>query len=346
MTPRWMCLLALAACGDDGSSTRPDGAIADAALDAPATGCDYTEQRDSTNDDVPPASGTPEPTNITLAQRAVVCGVFDHTHFDGDITVDVDGYVLALATEADVLVRIHGTGLDTIELVGVDIYGGASFDQLVGKITLYGAHGVTALRLPAGSYELAAFALASEAITSSVPYRLDISVDTPATRCEDLTSGGYTEANDGQNNDGNDVIRLASGMAPMLTASQTDAPEPTGLVVSPTNSRLFTGAAADIASPDLYEDKDTYEFATSPMTNELTVRLRWDGTTTNLDFVLFEAGSAEPVTRGNSTAMQGPEVATYAIKPDANYWLLVGARAGTTVPNAYAVTLCGANFRP
>lgn len=344
-----LTILVLAACGDDGAPASPDAPPArDAAVvdGAVAIDCDYTEMRDDTNDDVAPATGTPEATNLTLATRAVVCGKFEHTHFDGDITVDVDSYTFAIANPTDVLVRVHGAGAEQIALVGVDIYGGAQLNQLAGAATFYGSHGATSVRLSPGTYALTVFALSEAAIPATVPYRVEVSTDMPATRCPELTTGGYAEANDGAANTDNDVIRIPSGAPPSLTPSTVDAPEPSGISLAAGTNERLTGTAADIATPDQYEDKDTFAFATGSTTNELAVRLTWPGTTTNLDYLLFEADSAEPIVRAIATATTGPELRTFSVKPSTSYWLLVGAKAGTTVPSTYSATLCPTAFTP
>jgi hypothetical protein len=346
-----LCLLLLVACGDDdGPAHSSDASVADTAPmpDSLPDDCDYTEQQDATNDDID--SGSPEATNLTFTTSAdtVVCGTIDASHFDGDITVDIDSFLITLATDADVLVRMNGPGAEAIEFVGVDVRAGSASGALVGTLTYYGDHGVTSVHLTAGTYDFEAFALSSAAITAAVPYTLAIVADNPALRCPELTTGGFPEAGDGASNDGNDVIRLASGMAPALTTSTADSPEATGLTLSPTaGDQRLTGSAADIAAPDLYEDKDTYAFATSSMTNELTVRLAWTGTTTNLDFLLFEAGDPTPVLRAISTAATSPEARTFSIKPSSSYWLLVGAKTGTLgLPMAYSASLCPTHFVP
>lgn len=343
-------LLLLAACGDDAPVQPVDAppVAIDAAIDAAVpTGCDYAEQSDLTNDDVSSTAGTPEVTGLTFATKTVVCGSLEAAHFDGDITVDVDGFTLTLAADADVLVRLHGTGLGGPELVGVEVYGGATFNQLVGSNTVIGDHAVTAMHLPAGTYELTAFALNSTAIASSLPYRIEVVTDAPATRCAELTTGGYAEAADGGASTGNDMIRLVSGTPPALTASTADAPEPTAFSITGGMSYRVTGSAADVATADTYEDVDTYAFATAASTNELAVRLTWPGTATNLDYLLFEAGSADPVIRAIATANQGPELRTFAVKAGTSYWLLVGAKTGTGgLPAAYTATLCGGTFTP
>lgn len=343
-------LLLLAACGDDAPVQTVDAppVAIDAAIDAAVPpGCDYAEQSDLTNDDVSSPAGTPEVTGLTFATKTVVCGTFDATHFDGDITVDIDAFSLTLAADADVLVRLHGTGIGGPEFVGVDVYGGATFNQLVGTNTVIGTHGVTSIPLPAGTYELAAFALNSTAVTASLPYRIEVVTDAPATRCPELTTGGYAEANDGGASTGNDTIRLLSGTPPALTTSTADAPEPTAFSITGGMSYRVTGSAADVATADLYEDVDTYAIATAAATNELTVRLTWPGTTTNLDYRLFEANMTEPVMAAVTAANTGPELRTFAVKAGTSYWLLVGAKTGTGgLPAAYTATLCGGTFTP
>lgn len=354
--PRWsssvlarVSVVLLAACGDNQTPNTggPDAPVSDASADVDGlpAGCDYVEQRDATNDDVAPATGTPEDTGLALATRRVICGAFEHTHFDGDITVDIDSYTFTVAADTDALVRISGAAED-IELVGVDVYTGPNLDMLVGAVTFYGDHGVTGVRLPAGTYALTAFALNLEAIPATVPYQLEILADTTDARCAEVTTGGYAEANDGGNNRGNDVIALPSGMPPRLTAATTDAPEPSGLVLAPGTPARLTGTAANIAGPDLYEDKDTYLFATDATTNELSVRLAWPTAGSNLDFFLFEENNPDPIVRATQPGTQTPELDTFSVKPSTNYWLLVGARAGTTVPATYSASLCGATFAP
>ena len=336
--------LLFAGCGDDAPAHEADAAVDTMPpIDAAPTGCDYTEQRDTTNDVIAPG-GTGEDTGIMLATRSVICGAFEHTHFDGDITVDVDTYTISLVSPADVLVRIRGAGAEAIELVGVDIYGGATFDQHVGAVTFYGDHGVTGVHLTVGTYQLIPFALASQAITATVPYQLEVAIDAPTTRCAELTTGGYAEATDGANSTGNDVVQFPSGAPSALTASTTDAPEPSGLVLAPATSGRLTGSAADVATADRYEDKDTFALA-SGTANELTVRLAWPGAA-NLDFYLFEAGNPDPVLRALATGA-GAETATFSLKPSTDYWLLVGALAGGTgLPASYSATVCGASYPP
>lgn len=345
-----LCLILLAACGDDGPGQSRDASVADTAqnIDAVASNCSYVEQADADNDDT--ASGSPEATNLTFStsKDTVLCGTLDASHFDGSITVDVDAYLVTFATDVDVLVRMKGAGTEAIEYAGVDVLEGSANGKRIGTATFYGDHGVTSVHVPAGTYDIQVFALHSEAIATSVPYTIAIIADTPALRCPELTTGGYPEANDGGSSNGNDVLTIPTYTGIALTSSGSDNPEPTNLTLSPANGdQRISGMAANITTTDLYEDKDTYAFVTSSMTNELTVRLAWQGTTTNLDYLLFEQGQTDYAQVAIASAQQGPEAQTFSIKPSTNYWLLVGSKAGTAMPAAaYNVSLCPTHFTP
>lgn len=350
MRMRELCLVLLGsgivACGDDGPSQgTPDARIMDDAPNFDAmSACDYLEADDAGNDTVD-GGGTAEQTGITFGTRSVICGAFEHTHFDGDITVDIDAYHVSLAADTDIIVRIAGAGAETIQLVGIDIYGGAAFDQLVGIVTFYGDHGAAAMRLPAGTYEFVPFALHSEALAQTVHYRIEITADMPATRCVELTTGGYAEAGDGAANNGNDVIEFPSGPPPRLTTSPDDMAEATGIVLQPGASARITGEAADVPAAFLYKDVDTYAFATNTGTNEITMLLTWSGTA-NLNVHLFEVADPLPVQQSISTATE-IETELFSVKPSASYWVLVGADAGAGgLPTSYSLTMCGASYAP
>lgn len=353
-----LLVLALAACGDDGHThTLPDapptgdGSV-DAALDAPPLppGCDYAEARDTTNDDIF-ASGTPEPTGLTLAPQAVVCGQVDIAHYDAtEQVVDVDGFTVTLAADADVLLTISGAGADAISLFTLEVYGGSGFTEFQASADFYGDHGVTSVRLPAGTYEFVMAALHTAALSAPVPYEIRIATDAPDTRCPEVTTGGHVEGGDGATSDGNDVVRIDYSAATVqsLTVLPTDVPEATGIVVTPANNDRLAGSLADIATPDSYEDKDTYQFTTSATTNQLAIRLTWPSTTADLDYFLFEAGTLPSIGGARRTALAGPELQTFSVKPNTSYWLLIGAYAGTStgLPATYSATLCGAAFTP
>jgi len=337
-------LATLAACGDDGSSATIDsGRIDSPDIDAADTDCDYTEQSDPAND-TSSTGGVTETTGLTFSSRTVICGTIDHTHFDGDITIDGDSFTLSLAAEADVVVRFVGPGAELLELVGVDVNVGGNF---AGGIVFYGNHGVTSVHLPAGEFELLALSLGSQAIVSSVPYRIEVTIDTPDTRCPEVTSGGYMEADDTGTNTGNDVFSYPMG-SPVTFTAANDAAETTNIVLAPDLNIRFHGEAANVTAADRYEDRDTYEIATGLGTNELTVRLTWPTAGANLDWFLYEKNtvSTPPSVGSGISSAALTEMKLTAIKPNTTYWLTVVAKVGTTVPATYNATLCAAQYTP
>jgi hypothetical protein len=332
-----LLVVLLAACGGEHTHIFPDARTTDAAPDASSLGdCDYVEQRDATNDDVSSMTDTPEVTGLTIGTKTTICGTFDAGHFDGDVTVDIDGYAVFVAKDTDVFVRITGSGADTIELVGVDVYTGTGLATHVGANTYYGDHGVTAVHLTPGTYELVPFALNSTEITASVPYRVIVDPDNPATRCVELTSGGFTEGTAD-----NDVIAFPASGGPMLTPAPTDSPEATGIMLG--DPTRIAGTATDIANQDNYEDRDTFAFATNASTNEATLMLKWAGAA-DLNFYLFEADKLDPIVPAITTTA-GSETALTSLKPSTNYWFVVGAKTGSTgLPASYSATICGAHY--
>ncbi len=334
----------VAACGDDGGHhSAADAAVSDMIeQDTLPTSCDYTEQSDASNDTTD--TGTAEATALAWSSEKTICGNFESSHFDG-LTVDVDSYTISVATEGDALIRLAGKA-DAIAFVGIDVRN-TDTDVVVAKLTFYAGQGVVSAHLPVGNYEVLVFALGEEAITEAVPYKVFVIPDAAALRCPELPSGGYMEMGDGGSNSGNDMLSISTSLAGTLTAA-TDSPEATGLTLTPSNGdQRISGMAANISSPDRYEDKDTFAFTTGSQTNELTIRLAWPGTTTNLDYLLFEEGQTDYVQLAIDAAQQGPEAQTFSIKPSTSYWLLIGSRAGTSMPAAaYSATLCPAHFVP
>lgn len=357
LAPSLFVLLALAACGDDGGSSTPTPDAApvdiDAALlpDAPVpSDCDYTEQNDLTNDDYA-GGGTPEATGITLATSATVCGSIASTHYNADeILADADGYQFTIAQDQDVLITLSGAGAQAIGLFALDIYGGSGFGTYIKSADFVATHGATSVRLPAGTYELLVVALSEAALTAPVAYEIRIDADAPDTRCPALTTGGFPEAGDGTDSIGNDMITIALGSQTAIsnpTTSTADVAEATGVVLAAPASQRLTGSLADVTTTDSYEDRDTFAFMTGATTDQLTVRVDWPGTTADLDFYLYEAGTDSPVTTVRTVSTTSGEFRTFAVKPGQDYWLLVGAKATSTgLPVTYAATLCGAAFVP
>ena len=335
----------LIGCGDDGS-TPSDAANPDARPDAPTADgppgvvCDYTEQHDATNDTT--GTGTAEDTQLVVSPLlTTVCGSFASTHHD-DITVDVDAFHVTVGTAMDLVVRIEGNA-GSLELVGVDVYSGAAFDTLVGTATWYGDHGVTAIHLAPGTYELLPYALNSTPSASTIDYRVTLTEDSP-TRCMPVTTGGIVEAHDGADSTGNDVYSVPSGNPIAATANPADTPEAGGSIAPGTNVR-FSGSLADVTVADQYEDRDTFSFDVPNGANELSVRLDWQGTG-DLDMMLFEGANIVPETRVLDGATTGPAHLFYAIKAGVPYTILFGASPGAAFPVLYSATLCSKVYVP
>lgn len=348
-------LLVLAACGDDSHQGSPDSQPMpiDANVDAPVVpGCDYTEQADVTNDDfsgnVP--NSVAETSGAFAGTPRVICGVIDSTHFvPADELVDIDGFTFTVATEADVRIDLVAPGAEALDYLSIDVYRGGSLDNVGTTAKFVGDHAVLDVHLAAGSYELLLFAANPTAFATSLPYRATIRIDTPATRCAQLTgAGSYAEARDtaANNHAANDMVLIANPTL-TLTASTTDLPEPTGLTLDPASAFLVTGSSADIAVTSGYKDRDTYEITTGLLTNEVAIRLNWPGTTQDLDFFVLEAATVPAIGRAIEAVKQEPEMKTFGVKPSTKYWILVGNDASSGAGAvAYGLSICGAQFTP
>lgn len=333
---------ALAACGDDGGTTRADASLIDARqFDAASPDCDYSEQSDLTND-TSSTGGLTETTALAFTTRTIVCGAFDHGHFDPSFEqIDGDSFTIDVAADTDLIVRILSPGSQTLDFVGIDVYNTSG--TLAGKLTNYGDHGVASVRVPAGTFEVLVFAFDTTQLTAALPYRIELVADMPDTRCPEVATGGYPEANDTAQDDGNDVYAYPSGSPIAFTADTGDAPEPTNIVLAPDLDIRITGEAANINAPDKYEDTDTYEIATGLGINELAIRLAWPTGGANLDWHLYEQNTTIPIAAGTTTSTTS-ETHLTAIKPSTTYWLSVSALVGTTVPATYNATLCPTQF--
>jgi hypothetical protein len=216
-----------------------------------------------------------------------------------------------------------------------------------------GDHGAYLAELPAGTYNIVVTASAAADIAAPIPYKVELVADQPTTRCPDLTgmTADYTEANDGAANTGNDVVLVDFTKIPSfsLTAATTDAPEMTGLTVDPSKNAHVVGSSASVAAgTDTYLDRDTYAITTGTSTNELSIRLNWPGSTTDLDYVVFENNMlTTPNVAATLTASTEDEFATFAVKPSTSYWVWIGAYKGSTgQPIAYSASVCAATYTP
>jgi hypothetical protein len=339
MKSSWLLLVA-AACGSPHGGA-PDGAPAapDAAPDAPPSmpGCDWV-QRDHTNaqETMPEYTGTP----ITL------CGTIDLVRNGGpaDAQASYKQFGFQSSVEQEVVVRFEAeSSLDGWTNAYV-----ALFTHDGGMIA--GKHAVTAARLyGAGQTEyLEVSGDFPATVSSPIAYKITIAPMPRATICP--TVGGapdYTEAHDGAASDGNDMVRLdwdaqAAKGTWTLTASTTDAPEPTGYTLGGTTTHHAHGTSAAVAADSaMNHDVDTYEITTGPDVDELAVRVDWQGTA-DLPFMLVRPDLS--VRQTNAEELPGTSQSEiWPVEPSTTYWVWVAgySSSGTTgLPVDYDVSLC------
>ena len=346
--------LVVTGCGDNmakpDAPRHIDGEMADTPTDAPA--CDYTEQHDTTNDYTAASGFMTEQTMIGFTtQTKTICGTMNNGHFtSSNFAIDIDDYTFTVAQDADVLFTLTGA-FDTLPASSnVGIFAvNTSTTAAAGQGYFLGNHGVFSSHLVAGTYEISVEAYADADATAPIPYKLKIATDNPATRCPKVTAtANYTEANDTVANIGNDVISInyANTNPYALTTATTDAPEPTALTVAAGMNYRISGGYGTHAQDDDYFDKDTYAFATGPMTNQVSIRLNWPSTNADLDYFVFPAGTVNILQNTDNVSQMEPEFKTFAVKPNSNYWLWIGAYKTTTDTSTYDASICAEQFTP
>ncbi len=318
------CLVGVVACGDN------------------AKPCDYVETDDTGN------ATTSETTNLTIDDHGVhVCGAIDSGHFVGVVDqLDQDSYRVTVATAGPMLVQIFGgDGVTLFSDMSVRLFDTAANPTLLAEglyVPTLADHGAFLVTLAPGDYDLIVSAHAPGELSAPVPYRIRLS---PMPACDALTNTDYTEAHDGDSSTGNDMVDINFTQDPSFTAtaSTTDAPESTGLAIGAGQSYLIAGASTNTPNTDQYLDRDTFDLATDDTANELAIRLDWDSTSSDLDYVVFEASTLTPVAISNVTSTSVHELATFAVQPSTHYWLWVGGFKGGT-PTPYRATTCGGHF--
>jgi hypothetical protein len=303
--------------------------------------CDYDE-----TDDVANAS-TAEPTALSVDGPGLhVCGALDSGHYDPLLgAIDDDAYRITVTTPSPVLVQIFGE--DGVELLGdivVRFFDTAANPRLVGQGRFDPAlagHGAFVIALAPGVYDMRVTARATGDLSAPLPYRIRLSA-MPA--CDAITSPvDYTEAHDGDTGTGNDAVDVDFSRDPSFTPTPVSTPEPTGLEIGAGEHYLVAGDAGAGPHADEYADRDTYELATGDATNELAIRLDWDGDAADLDYIVFEAGATTPVVTSNLASTTTRELAMFAVRPRTTYWLWVGGFRGSAA-TAYRATVCGSHF--
>jgi len=334
------------ACGDDARSTHEDAHLLDDSADEPdsppvPTGCDYAELHDEDNDDIT-QGGDPELTgeSLSAANGTVLCGTVSPDHWDDtDDTLDVDAFAMQLPA-GPIIVTLSGTGLETLGEAKLGIYSGADFETIEAEEPLVGSHAVVMLDLPSGAYEFSLISENGTPITTAIPYKIKVSIDTPATRCPKIVGA----ANHMEGAANNDVVQItfAGGTMMSLTGSTADAPEPSGVNILPNFVARISGNIAATGQVGDYKDPDTYSFTTGAAMDSLTIRLNWAGAA-DLDWFLFKGDV--PAVASSAFGRSGEdEMLTVSVLPNTTYWLLAGMDKLSTAPAAYDFSMCGATF--
>ena len=327
--------LALAACGGHDNHPMPDAA---------PPPCDFTEAADGTN------NASAEDSALMIGDTTMnLCGQVNPGHFDAaQKTVDVDKLRVTLPGPADLLFRVFAdtTALGDFSVMIFDtqphpvLMNGVTYDASAGD------HGVFAASLQPGTYDVWVVAKATADIGAPLDYKVRILPDHPEMRCPTVADpAAYTEAHDNADNLGNDVVSVDWTKAAQyaLTASTSDAAEPSGVTLDSDAPKRISGSAANTTTnADAYLDRDTFQVMTGADTNELALRINWPAGGADLDAILFADGQMVPTGSTTRSGTGGDELTSFAVKPATSYWLWVGAAKGSTgLPAAYDVSLCG-----
>ncbi len=345
-----------AACGDDNGAARTDAATSDddgggSNVDSSVDGsvvnvtCDYSEMADATNSSVPNA----ESSGLTFSSsRIVLCGKLDTGHYSSTTQlIDADGIAFNVAADTNVIVHLVGTGVAMPDRTVVQILK-KGVNELFGFGVVEGDHASLIFRLPAGNdYVAAVYGLDTAATSTAIDYKVLISADTA--RCPAKT-GGADHA-EGTDNGANDVIDFTqnANTQSTLTTSGADAPEITNLTIASGSSYLLTGNSSNVdPMRDDYKDHDTYAFTTGATTTQMSLRLKWPSTSTDLDYRIYPVptGDPESIAGGLDVSSAEEEYETFAVKPSTTYWLWIAADDTSTAATAYSATLCGETFTP
>jgi len=325
-------LATAASCGDNIVPPIP--------VDA-ATVCNYTETSDSTNDVMAEATG------LTLGGLPqAICGDFEPNHFNSTLhSADDDRYRVSVSAATPTLIELmmrdasHVLSGATIRFWTIDAQ-----PQLVGIATYdpsLADHGAFIITLPAGNYDMVVSGDASSAITgSAIYYRVRFEA-MPA--CDETTDPPtYAEANDASG--ANDTVAVDFSKDPSFTPIAGTSPEASSITADTKHSYSIAGTLDNLtARADQYLDRDAYQFTTDETSNEVAVRVTWPSTTSDVDYIVFEAATMKPVVASNLSSDTGPELAMFAVKPSTSYLLWIGNFTGSA-PTTYRATVCGNRY--
>ena len=302
--------------------------------------CTYTEASDTTNDQ------TAEATGLSLSgPMHAICGDFSANHFDSTLhSADDDRYRVTVTAPTPVLIDV--TVQDSAHmLTGTTLrfWSIGAQPQLVGIATYdptLADHGAFLITLPTGTYDMVISADAAAALPAGgITYRIRFA---PMPACDETADPAtYSEANDAAG--ANDTVAVDFSKDPSFTRITGSSPEATAIVADPTTAHSIAGMLDATAHTDQYLDRDAYELTTDSNTNELAIRVTWPSTTSDVDYVIFEADTMKPVVASNLSSDTGPELAMFAVKPSTKYWLWIGDFTGSTA-TSYRATVCGNHY--
>ncbi|HEY4180365.1 MAG TPA: hypothetical protein VGM90_26160 [Kofleriaceae bacterium] len=308
---RFVTILALlsGACGDNASP------------------CDYDEQ-----DDLADGTAAEATTLSAGSSTQMVCGRIEGGHYDAvERIVDVDRYRIAIAGSGGFSVAMAPLeGRQYLTSFAVKLFDTAPNPTLVADahMDLAHDHGAFAASVAPGDYDLVVAAGTDGDISGgSIDYRVRIAPD-PSIACTAQTKATYTERDE----QGNDAVTVNFARTP-LAAPGPGTAEATAITLAPYGRYAVKGAAHSGA------DTDVFAVKTAKGTNELTVRLDWTEQA-DLDYLVVEADTLVPAGVGVISGVGQLELATFAVKPDTRYLLVVGAAAGAPADASYTATVC------
>jgi hypothetical protein len=163
----------------------------------------------------------------------------------------------------------------------------------------------------------------------------------------------------------NDMVYVSFGnmMTAVVQTPAEDVPDNNAnpLTIGTATGHRITGIhGVGGDTGDDYVERDTYLITTGPDTDQLTIRLDWDGETADLDYFLFTVPATpqdEPleVTRGTLISNVNNEFRTVNVEPNTSYWLWAGAfnmnaddgmapGSNPVLPREYDLSIYGSTF--
>jgi hypothetical protein len=273
-----------------------------------------------------------------------VCGQVDTGLQDASGIVDIDSYRFDVAQAAEAYFSLELGGAvpaNSVELVVSS--NGAGFE----RVRTEDQDARWWAKLAAGYATVSVVVRNPTALTKPIKYLLRAQVDDIAARCPAVSAlaadDTVSEAGDGPNNTGNDVIRPSTALEIQTLTGAADAVEAPLLAINSGERGLISGTlvSVDHGAGDAYRDGDMFEIRTT-VADQLTFRLDWGQTTADLDLWVFLSDDLRSLARSYSSSNTSPEFLTISAKNITYYWVWVGASTQSTgLPKDYALTVCG-----